>query len=99
MKKKTEVVVCGVTGTGTTKAIARADAERRLTAMATAPEPEVVTFRGRAVLVYCSINGWVSRWLTTGDGTLAQAAGCTMYGDIDRCEVIGSVSLGIAQAC
>lgn len=99
MKKTTEVVVCGVIGTGATKAIARADAERRLTALATAPEPQVVLFRGRAVLIHRSIEGWVSRWLTTGNGTLAPTSGCTSYGEIDRYEIIGNVTLDIAQAC
>jgi hypothetical protein len=77
------VTLYGVTGTGPTRAEAKADAEVRLTALVYgSPTPFVITYRGWTGLVYREPAGWCARTIAPGSAGI-QRAGCgCCYGEL-----------------
>ncbi|MTJ93942.1 MAG: hypothetical protein F8N36_13950 [Desulfovibrio sp.] len=101
MKKQTKVMVYGVEGIGANKTEARSDAENRLTALVQAPEPTVEVFRGQAILIYRTLHGWNTSFLTDETGRILphQNQSVSMWAEPDLGKIQAAVRVHLGQIC
>lgn len=87
----------GFTGTGKTTAEAKQNAGLKILALKQGSwEPVIVSWRGESVLIYRTLEGYVSRFLQHDGAPLRVSTGSTYYGE-DLKETIRSVQNHIVQ--
>lgn len=73
MKNLVQVDLYGMTGRGKTKTEAKAEAVEKITkAMDGTYTPEVIVYKGNAMLLWRELEGWTSRFITDENGNIRE---------------------------
>jgi hypothetical protein len=98
MSTKITLEYFGFQGQGATVKEAKQDAGRKIEALHHGTwEPVVVTWRGETILIYRTLDGWISRFLQHKGEPLKVSSGCQCHGNDDVKEVIRSVQRHVVQ--